>query len=144
MPGFPRADSFLYCFTLKVGAHILCAYDQISSWLEAGLMLFVLFNRETFFKAQEGSKRSDAVLWTGEPAAAGMGGVLAYAMIAVITAVFAGAAGEFCSLISEMFLSNLQIVGELRSSGESKPFVHEFATLCMFPPSLFGTDGCHT
>lgn len=140
MPGFPRADSFLHCFTLKVGAHILCAYDQISSWLEAGLMLFVLFNRETFFKAQEGSKRSDAVLWTGEPAAAGIGGVLAYAMIAVITAIFAGAAGEFCSLVSEMFNQICRLwVSFVPPGSRSCTSLQPFGFFLQF----FFTDGCH-
>jgi hypothetical protein len=86
---FPRADSFLYCITLRLGVYFIISIDMWLSVFETGLLAFIMLYPEYFMS--KGSSNGMAEVWTGEPASR-RGGQLAFAMIALITIFLASSA----------------------------------------------------
>jgi hypothetical protein len=85
----PRADSFLYCITLRLGVYFIVSLDMWVSVFETGLLIFILLFPEYFLPKTAGEGATEA--WTGEPTSR-RSGQLAFAMISAFTVYLASSA----------------------------------------------------
>ena len=85
----PRADSFLYCITLRLGVYFIVSLDMWVSVFETGLLIFIMLFPEYFLPNTAGEGATEA--WTGEPAFR-RNGQLAFAMISAVTVYLASSA----------------------------------------------------